>query len=761
MPSILGGAPGNPESVAHVTVGAVPHPAGIFAVHDVGRRASTSPVSISITLNYNHQSELDALVRGQSDRSSPMYHHYLTTEQFNSYYAPTQAQESAIVNGLQAAGFTIVRRYPNRTLVDASAASSVVERFFNTQIDTVQQGKFGERYMNVKVAVVPPSIAAYVRDVSLNNLIVARTRAEGGSGRHAVNSRLTVPGGRARMNPSPMANVIGNPGFETGSFSPWVFCGSSNMNPTVSTNHPHTGSYSGRMGSTNSNAGEPNGDSGICQLIAIPASGHLTAYVYRISDESDTTYAWQEADLLNSSGTRVVQFYKTVSNVAGWVQISANLSAYAGQSLYLYFGVHGDGYPYLYTWQYVDDVSISGGSPTPTPAPTATPPPTPTPKPSNSPTPTPKPSSSPTPTPAPTATPTPSGGCGGSALNGPLSGSNGWLATGVAKAFDYPVQHGCNGTGQTVAIEIDTPITTSDVSTYLSAAGVTRTGTTTNVAVDGGGNISSPDYLETALDVETVSGLAPGANIRVYNFPDLSSQHIEDGYNQAVSDGIATVVNSSFGGCESADTSFANSTNSIAQQAASKGMTFAASSGDSGSNGCSGSLGVSAPSGGPYFVSVGAVNFTSNSSGTLTSITAGSDPGNGFQSGGGVSTVFGLPSYQSGVSGVNSSGRNQPDVSLPGVGVAVYAASQGGWLKVDGTSWSSPEFVAFMAEVNQDRNTHYGFVNPNLYTVFKNSSYADYTDVTSGTNGAYNAVPGYDLVTGIGAPKAWSLANAL
>jgi len=760
VPSMLGGSPNTlesgpttPESVARVTVGAVPHPSGIFAVHDVGRRASNATVRVSLTLNYNHQAELDRLVREQSDRSSGMYHHYLTTAQFNSYYAPTEAQESAVVRALQAAGFTIVHRYPNRTIVDAMARSSTVEAFFATEIHTVQQGKFGQRYMNVKPAKIPAGIAPYIRDVSVNNLIIAKTRA-----RQQVNSQLTVPQGLQPMAAvSPMTNVIGNPGFETGSFPPWQFCGSSNMNPTISTNHPHTGTYSGRMGSTNSNAGEPYGDSGICQLITIPASGQLTAWVYRISDEADTTYAWQEADLLNSSGTRVTQFYKTVANVAGWVQISASLSAYAGQSLYLYFGVHGDGYPYLYTWQYVDDVSVSGSGATPTPSPA----PTPTPQPSSSPTPTPKPSSSPTPTPAPTATPTPSGGCGGAALNGPLSSSNGWLATGVAKAFDYPVQHGCNGSGQTVAVEIDTPITTSDVNTYLSAAGVTHTGSITNVAVDGGGNASSSDYLETALDVETISGLAPAANVRVYNFPDLSDQSIEDGYNQTVSDGIATVVNSSFGGCESADTPFANTTNSIAQQAAAKGMTFSASSGDSGSNECSGSLGVSAPAGGPYFVSVGAVNFTSNSSGTLTSITAGSDSANGFQSGGGVSTVFALPSYQSGVSGTNSSGRNQPDVSLPGVGVAVYAASQGGWLKVDGTSWSSPEFVAFMAEVNQDRNTHYGFVNPNLYTVFKNTSYTDYTDVTSGTNGAYNAVTGYDLVTGIGAPKGWSLANAL
>ncbi|HKU68549.1 MAG TPA: protease pro-enzyme activation domain-containing protein [Candidatus Baltobacteraceae bacterium] len=720
-----------------------PRTAGIFAFTDRGERDANAPTPVTITLQYNHQAELDQLVLDQSNPASPKYHQYLTTQQFNSYYAPTAEQEAQVVAQLKAQGFTITKQFENRTIIDAVAPTSAVERTFHTHIHTATQGRFGTRFVNTEAAELPESMVGLVRDVTLNNLVVAHPM-QSQARRHATHSSLSVPGALERrpMAIAPYANVVSNPGFETGTFSGWSFCGTSNMNPTVSTNHPHTGLYSGRMGSTNSNAGEPNGDSGICQQVTIPASGTLSFWVYQISTETNTSFAWQEADLLDSAGNRVVNFYTTVNNVAGWVQKSYNLSSYAGNTYWLYFGVHGDGYPYTYTWQYVDDVSLSGTTSTPTPAPTSTP--------------------APTPTPVPTSTP--SGNCtGAAALNGPLSGTNGWLATGVAKAFDFPVQHGCNGSGQTVAVEIDTPITSSDVTTYLNAAGVSRTGTITNVAVDGGGSATSSDYVETALDVETIAGLAPGANIRVYNFPDLSSQHIEDGYNAAVNDGIATVVNSSFGGCETSDTAFTNTTNSIAQQAAAKGMTFAASSGDSGSAECgTGSLGVSAPASDPYFTAVGAVNFTSNSTtGALTSITAGSDSANGFQSGGGYSSIFAVPSYQSGVSGVNPKGRNNPDVSLPGVGVAVYAASQGGWLKVDGTSWSSPEFTALMSEINQYRNTHYGFVNPNLYTVFKNTGYTDYTDVTSGTNGAYNAATGYDLVTGIGAPKGWALAGAL
>ncbi|MBV9269666.1 MAG: hypothetical protein JO165_01125 [Candidatus Eremiobacteraeota bacterium] len=758
-----------PESQARSTIGAVPRPEGRFAVSDLGRRRSGDSVDITVTLAYNHQAELDQLVRAQSDRSSPMYHHYLTSAEFNNYYAPTTAQESAVVHALQQAGFTITKRFDNRTLIDARATSGTAERFFTTEIHTVNQGKYGQRYMNYRNPVLPASIAQYVKDVSLNNLVVAHTQtdsADASAGRRQVPTQISVPAfARGTMAVHPDAtNVITNPGFETGAINTgWFQCG--NINASVVTTHPHSGSYDERSGTGN---GEPNGDTGVCQQVTIPASGTLSFWVYQRSNEGGTTYAWQEADLLDSSGNRLVNFYTSSGNGNAWVQKSYNLSAYAGNTYYLYIGVHGDGYPYAYTQQFADDVNLSGAGSTPTPAPTPTPTPvptpTPTPVPTATPTATPVPTSTPapTPTPVPTATPTPApGGCTGSAaLNGPLSNSHGWLTTGVAKAFDYPVQHGCNGSGTTVAIEIDTPMNSSDLTSYLSAAGVTRTGTLTNVAVDGGGNASSSDYSETALDSETIGGLAPGANIRVYNFPDLSDQHIEDGYNQAVSDGLASVVNSSFGGCESADTSFANTTNSIAQQAAAKGITFSASSGDSGSSECSGSTGVSAPAGDPYFVSVGAVNFTSNSStGALTSITTGTDSSNGFSSGGGVSTVFALPSYQSGVSGMITSGRNQPDVSLPGVGVMVVV--NGVQETFDGTSWSSPEFVSLIAETNQLHNTKVGFVNPTLYSIFTSSGYTDYTDVTTGSNGAYSAKTGYDQTTGIGAPKGWALANAI
>lgn len=764
LPSTTQSGPTNlAPHIQHVYAG-VPRTSGAFATSDLGRRGASTPTKINVLLNYRNQAELDQLVQDQANPASPMFHHYLSTEEFNARFAPTAEDYAKVEAQLRAQGFTVAQEYANRTIITAIAPTTAIEKTFGTEIHSVSQGKFGQRYMNVKPATMPDTLASYVKDVTLNNLVQMHPLM-----RHQVARSITPPAGglyTRRMAITPyVTNVVTNPGFESGAVNNgWFQCG--NVNASVTTSHPHGGYYDEKSGNGTS---EPNGDTGVCQSVTIPSSGQLSVWLYQLSNEGSTAYAYQEADLLDAYGNVVDNLYTSSNNYAGWVNKKFDLSAYAGGTYYLYFGVHGDGYAYLYTQQFVDDVSLTSGSvptPSPTPVPTASPTPVPTASP------TPKPTASPTatPTPAPTATPTATptpvaGGCNGSAaLTGASKQSNGgWLAAGVAKAFDYPVQHGCNGAGQTVAIEIDTAILTSDVSAYLSAAGVTQTGTITNISVDSAPtNTTSQDYGETALDVETVSGLAPGTNIRVYYFPDLSSQSIEDGYNKTVSDGIATVVNSSFGGCETGDTAFTNTTNSIAQQAAAKGITFNASSGDSGSNECGTSnnaLGVSSPSSDPYFVAIGAVDFTATSTGALSTITAGSDSSNGFSSGGGVSTVFALPSYQSGISGVNSSGRNNPDVSLPGVGVAVYM--NGAWQKFDGTSWSSPAFTALMSEVEQLRGTHYGFVNPNIYTLFKNTGFTDYTDVTSGTNGAYNAVTGYDLVTGIGAPKGWAFANNL
>jgi cell division septation protein DedD len=758
----------------------IPKTVGPLAYTDSGRRAANAPVSVSMTLRYNHQAELDAFVADISNKNSPNFGHVLTPEQFNAKYAPTVEQEAAVVKDLQQAGFTVTQRFSNRTIVDATAPSATVERYFATEMHTVSQGKYGQRFANLKPATVPATISPLIQTASLSNVVVVRTGIEqaadaaANAGRVATAPTRTIAAARHAMASAKVGTTLSDPGFESGGFTYWQQCGS--VSAKINTTKPHTGSYSESGGTTTT---EPNGDAGVCQEVKIPTSGILSFYVWQSTNETSTTYSYQEADLLDTSGNVLDNLYTTVGNGQAWIQKTYNLASYAGQTVYIYFGVHGDGTSGYHNLQYVDDTSLTTGSATPTPTatPTATAKPTATPTAAPTATATAKPTATPTagptatatakptatPTAAPTATPTaaPTGSActGTAALNGPLTNSSGTLATGIAKAFDFPVQHGCNGVGYTAAIIIDDAVNTSYVKSYLTAAGVTETGTITNTAVDGGG---TADDAETDLDVQTIAGLAPGANIIVYDEASLADQNIEDAYNKALTDGKAVVVNSSFGGCEASDTSFESSTNSIAEQGASEGVTFVASAGDSGSNECGSNdnaIGPSAPSGGPYFTSVGGLNFTESSAGVLETVTMGSESGD--SGGGGVSTVVAVPSFQSGITGVIAGGRNQPDISLPFDPVAVYTGGAfGDYL---GTSWSSPQSAAFFLEVDQLHATKIGWMNPTLYSLFKSTGYSTYyTPCTSGTNGAYTcSATQYNDAAGIGAPKGYALAQAL
>lgn len=782
LPTGASNASGNPTGNSTIAAPqiSVPHTFGKLQFSDMGRRAATAPVSVALVLNYNHQAELDAFIAAQSGPNGG--HQWLTPAAFNAYYAPTQQQEQQVVSELQKAGFTVTHRYSNRTVIDASAPSATVERFFNTEMHTVNQGQYGQRFANLKPATVPSSIASLVHSASLSNVVVARTQldmdSDGNGGivhaAHQLSVRSTKPhqpGSSNDVAPNSRVFATGctgqlllNPGFESGSAN-W-------NNPNGDIFNDYYNAYAGNYYAWLDGYTSAYTDPGVTQTVSIPAgcSATLSYYLYVGTNEPGgaTDYFYVKAN-----GTTVQSFNNTTNTGGYYVKESVNLSSYAGQSVAINFSARQNGS--YETDFFVDNtaLTLSGGTSTPTPSPTPTTAPTPTPtaKPTATPTgaPTPTPTHAPTPTPtvAPTATPTPSGsGCNGAAaLNGPLSNSSGTLATGIAKPFDYPAEHGCTGAGYTAAVIIDDPVNTSYVKTYLSAAGVTQTGTITNTAVDGGG---SGDDAETDLDVQTISGLAPAANIIVYDMGSLADQNIEDAYNQALTDGKASVINSSFGGCESSDTSFESATNSIAQQGAAEGVAFAASAGDSGSNECgtnNNAKGVSAPAGDPYFTSIGGVNFAYTSAGVLTSVTAGTtscgSASGTCAGGGGVSTTVALPSWQSGITGVLTSGRNQPDFSLPFDPVAVYTG--GAWGQYLGTSWSSPAAVALLIEANQYHATKLGWINSTLYSLFKSTGYNSYfTPCTSGSIGAYSCnASQYNQAAGIGAPKGWALAQAL
>lgn len=370
----------------------------------------------------------------------------------------------------------------------------------------------------------------------------------------------------------------------------------------------------------------------------------------------------------------------------------------------------------------------------------------------------------PTPTP-PGASPTPATGPG-TPLGGTATYKGGWTPFGIASGLDLPVQHGWNGSGQGVAIVIDSDVSRPVVQTYLTQFGIAMPSITT-ISVDGSSGVATGgDQTEAYLDVETIAGLAPGAHIYIYQIADLTDSSITKAYSKINSDGIAKIANSSFGGCEAANLP----EDPFIASGAQAGITYVASAGDSG-NVCDGAaqVGASWPASNPNAVAAGGTETRISTGYAIASDTVWNDDScSGTPSqcagGGGVSSIYKLPAYQSGLAGISSSThRNEPDISLPAEDAVI---NDGTWGLINGTSWSSPEYAAFIAQLYQYCHVSAGIASPvNIpYYVASHASGA-YVDVVKGNNQFqsttpfYTAAAGYDNASGFGTPSGMAFAN--
>jgi subtilase family serine protease len=362
-------------------------------------------------------------------------------------------------------------------------------------------------------------------------------------------------------------------------------------------------------------------------------------------------------------------------------------------------------------------------------------------------------------------------GCAGAASL--AATESGYTADQLAHAYGFDTLPGL-GAGVTVAIFSLEPYAPSDVAQYQSCYGTSASVTSTDV--DGGAG-SGAGEGEAALDVETVIGLAPQASVRVYQGPN-GGAGVLDLWSRIAADDSAKVVSTSWGLCEQ-DLGAAEAAAEaiVFQQLASQGQTVLAASGDAGSEDCGGSdtqLAVHDPASQAYVTGVGGTDLAPGGETVWNDAYGGS--------GGGISTLTAMPSWQSApgvVSGSSSAApchavsgwcRQVPDVSASASPAHPYMVYwSGAWQGVGGTSAAAPLWAALVAVLDGSGGcaTPVGFLNPTLYQL-ATAGTADFTDVTSGDNdvlglygGAFSATAGYDMASGLGTPLAAHLGHDL
>ncbi len=387
--------------------------------------------------------------------------------------------------------------------------------------------------------------------------------------------------------------------------------------------------------------------------------------------------------------------------------------------------------------------------------------------------------------------------------------------TDLKQAYDFPSVQELDGTGRTIGVVIPSDVLDSDTSTYFLHERL-KPPKVVHRPVFGGTPFDPDDgvSLEAALDVQQSGGMAPGATIVVYSIPDFSDTAVLAGYLALVEDNEVDIVNSSFGGAEGfytaaynggADSSYIlRLEDQIFKQGNAQGITFVASSGDSGALGLpplayfttppqdpavvvgSFQVGVEFPASSPNVTAVGGTNLVTTSNppsleSKYVSENAFGDPelpydpygvgnwisGGYWGSGGGKSVLFAKPAYQKLVK-THASTRAIPDVSLemggcPG-GLAVipcgpdrssvWVAWNGAFHRVIGTSVSSPEFAGLLALDEQNLGGRLGNVNYMIYAQAAEQEQGGlqvFREGIPGYNGYYSTTAsGYNMVLGNG-----------
>lgn len=317
-----------------------------------------------------------------------------------------------------------------------------------------------------------------------------------------------------------------------------------------------------------------------------------------------------------------------------------------------------------------------------------------------------------------------------------------------------------DGTGQTIAIVIDTFPKKSDLNLFYSTYGVSNTGANTTFIQVVSGSLAAPSG-EESLDVEWSSSIAPGAKIRVYATKDLTNSDLDAGYQQVYADVVAHPeygihqMSMSYGIAETATSAgqVFTDTQYFAMLTAA-GVTVFASSGDNANH----PFGVSAenPASDPFVTGVGGTTLTLTSGSNINTEVAWKS------SGGGTSIYFSRPTWQTGTGVPAGSTRCVPDVAAPAdPNQGAYVTLNGSENIFGGTSWSSPTWAGFCALINQGRATAnlppVGLLGPKIYPL---NGTPKFHDITSGSNG-YPAGTGYDLVTGLGSPDVTKIVTSL
>lgn len=113
--------------------GHVPGEVGRSKIHH--HADAKEALDLQLVLPVANQAQLDSVLKGIYDPSSPIYHHFLTSDQFNQQFKASDADLNKIKNYFASKGFAISGQSPNGTVLHVQGSAGAVEHVFKLHIN--------------------------------------------------------------------------------------------------------------------------------------------------------------------------------------------------------------------------------------------------------------------------------------------------------------------------------------------------------------------------------------------------------------------------------------------------------------------------------------------------------------------------------------------------------------------------------------------------------------------------------------------------
>jgi pro-kumamolisin-like protein len=180
-----------------------PLPVRNGSARDLGPFNPAQTIRLAVGLKPPHMAAEQAFLRAIQDKSSPLFHHYLTTAQWTARYGPSAAAQNAVVAWARSHGLTVSHTYANRLVVDLTGPVSAVQNALGVQLNSYRL-KSTTFFANNHDPVLPASLSRVVE--SVDGLSDLQTMFPASGGMHEPRSPVYSPGPNEAMGPHASGN---------------------------------------------------------------------------------------------------------------------------------------------------------------------------------------------------------------------------------------------------------------------------------------------------------------------------------------------------------------------------------------------------------------------------------------------------------------------------------------------------------------------------------------------------------------------------